>query len=420
MKPILSVSLVALPVALLASVGILVFSNRGVADERKPALADQPAKVFEWFSALDFPDVKHAPFVQFPCSVSFDRRQNPQVVFGNGFVIGENKVSWNILTCRLMLRTVEKKPWTPLIGSTAWNVQSIDFAQFADAALRSYRSGEVHFSSCEGFDLSETTTLVILAWACSRRGLDKQAVQLFDRASHAMGNNEHHADQLRRHVAIELARQDFESALVELRLGTGRDKVLSDLKTLAKRYPGIDVTFKATEMIAIFKKMVNEDDEHEKRAKQSELNAHRSRQEQIAELIFQLRNQRADGPGSKQDDEIHLFSTSPVTNDNPAGLLAIIGDDAVPQLIQTLMDDRLSRVIDFRLSGNDNGERPHVLTVGDCAKLISEEIAGRSFLQERRHHYSSESPSRMAAVKKEVEAWYAQQQRDHQKSKIGR
>ena len=205
MKPILSVSLVAVPVALVASVGILVCSNRGVADERKPTLADQRARVFEWFSALDFPDVKHAPFVQFPCSVSSDRRGNPQVVFGNGFLIGENKDSWSILTCGLKVRTVEKKPWFPLIESKAWNVQSIDFAQFADAALRSYRPGEAHFSSCDGFDLSENTRLVIMAWACWRRGLDKQAVQLFDRASNAMGNNALHADQLRRDVAIELA-----------------------------------------------------------------------------------------------------------------------------------------------------------------------------------------------------------------------
>ena len=86
------------------------------------------------------------------------------------------------------------------------------------------------------------------------------------------------------------------------------------------------------------------------------MNAQHSRHEQIAELIFQLRNQRDHGPGSPHDDEIDFFSTWPVEDDNPAGRLAIFGDDAVPQLIQALMDARFSRAIDFRLSGNDKGK----------------------------------------------------------------
>src|SRR4029077_20857770 len=99
------------------------------------------------------------------------------------------------------------------------------------------------------------------------------------------------------------------------------------------------------------------------------------KEEQVAELIFQLRDQNGHPfmqPGSC--DIFDRFGGS--KKDTAAHKLVKIGYDAVPQLIEHLDDQRFTRSVGFHRNFYFSH---HVLRVSDCALEILEEIAAQHF-----------------------------------------
>ena len=125
------------------------------------------------------------------------------------------------------------------------------------------------------------------------------------------------------------------------------------------------------------------------------------KKEQIAELIFQLRDQNgyqmwSDGPSCD------VFVTRDGSKDSPAHRLVEIGYDAVPQLIDALSDPRPSRSFG---AGRSYSFPEYVLTVGDCANQILSRIAGRSFYQPGDNRMAHDGATQQ--VEKEARQWYA-------------
>jgi hypothetical protein len=119
------------------------------------------------------------------------------------------------------------------------------------------------------------------------------------------------------------------------------------------------------QFLRILERMVAED---EKRSENPPKPFHKmTRREQTAELIEQLRDQ--------QGEFSRLFWRDRAIDvaDSPAQLLARVGEEAVPQLIESLHDDRFTRVL---IGEKEDGE---LLRIGDCSLLILEQIAARPF-----------------------------------------
>jgi hypothetical protein len=119
------------------------------------------------------------------------------------------------------------------------------------------------------------------------------------------------------------------------------------------------------QFLRILERMVAED---EKRAKNPPKPFEKmTRREKTAELIEQLRDQRGQFSGWFWRDRVCDTANS------PAKLLSELGEEAVPQLIDSLHNDRFTRTS----IGGEND--PELLRIGDCALLILERIAVREF-----------------------------------------
>jgi hypothetical protein len=122
-----------------------------------------------------------------------------------------------------------------------------------------------------------------------------------------------------------------------------------------------------------------------------------SLEQQVSELIFQLRDQT--GWQSMNPGRCSVFHDPHGSTNTPAHQLARLGYAAVPQLIAALDDSTPSRA-----SGWWKG---NILTIGDCAEQILEGIAGRDFLDNQLSGYMSDT-NQLAATRKAVESWWAE------------
>jgi hypothetical protein len=100
----------------LAVIGVCVASAQ-VALAKLPEPAADRVRLFEWFSTLGFPDVKNARFVRYPHG--FDGKPL-KVEFEHGFLIGESKDEWTVLTCDIELEQVTKRPPWPANLPAGW------------------------------------------------------------------------------------------------------------------------------------------------------------------------------------------------------------------------------------------------------------------------------------------------------------
>lgn len=147
----------------------------------------------------------------------------------------------------------------------------------------------------------------------------------------------------------------------------------------------------------MLRQMIVEDNTH---TKQAQSFAEMTQEEQIAELIFQLRDQNGRQWG--QPGTCDIFS-DPRGENSPAEQLVQIGYPAVPQLIEALEDPRFTRSVGF---WRDFVFSHHVLRVGDAALAILERIADRSFYQHTYTNAQMTKDEETAAVKAAVEAWW--------------
>jgi hypothetical protein len=408
-------------IAVIAACVLLCSGTDSLAQHPSASPAER-LEAFQWFSGLGLPDIKDARFVRL-------RADGSQ----HGFLVRETKEARTVLTLGLMTQTIEKAR-----GSNNNKNKSCvpeDFALFVKTVPRNPREVNRPLGDEFEYGASKPRKLFVIAWMCWRRGLEQPAVEWFDRAveslteaprKNAPQKNEKLANEepatsspiqrLRWLVASELAREELDRVQSDIRNPrVGRADVLQRLIRLDGRYPGVPAAARAKTMAIALKRMVGEDREHAQREKQDPPFARRSRQSQIADLIFQLREQG--GQSWWLHDSIDIFSgdhrrghESP----NAAKRLVEIGYDAVPKLIGALSDDGVTRAVDFSFRSDDFGEHysfSYVLTVGDCALRILERMSGQSFWQQS-HEYMSESPAGLVAVKRKIDAWNLALQRD--------
>jgi beta-lactamase regulating signal transducer with metallopeptidase domain len=179
--------------------------------------------------------------------------------------------------------------------------------------------------------------------------------------------------------------------------GTSRDQLLSELQAYLTDYPDSQYRARAADMAAELIKMREEARIHDTtpRPPWDQLAV----DQQVSELIYRLRDQNGRQMGSYS---FNLYWTRDGSTNTPAHLLRRIGYPAVPQLIAAIGDPTLSRTVgyyrQFVFSHN-------VLTVGDCAVDILNDIAGKRFCV----GYLSRDTNTTAVekVRQDVKAWWS-------------
>jgi hypothetical protein len=390
-----------------------IVMNADASLAKPPEPAAERVRLFEWFSTLGFPDVKNARFVRYPHG--FDGKPL-KVHFEHGFLLGESKDAWTVLTLDLRQKQVTKKPVYPPNRPAGWACHGEDLRAFATATLAKEAKPESDKDEDFGYwRHSKTTRLFLLGWACWRQGLDEPSARLFqlvtDLRDRKLGLSPGIAT-LKRRIAADVAHEEFTEAQFDLsRDECPREKVLARLESIPKKFPGLETVSWAQEMARVLRPMVQEDRVHAERERLQKPFTARSRKEQIAELIFQLREQH--GKSFSLHDRVDIFAGFRSRGESPAQRLFKIGYDAVPQLIDALSDERFSRTLDFKIDLNEPrlSFRYHVLTVGDCALQILERLARRQFFKDSKSHLS-QRPRLIAAVKEHALRWKAEFDRE--------
>ncbi len=178
-----------------------------------------------------------------------------------------------------------------------------------------------------------------------------------------------------------------------------RSRLLKQFEHIVKHYPDSEHHKAAKEHADLLAQMIKEDADHEKRAAKPFNKL--SKKDQVAELIFQLRDQN--GHQFYQPGACDIFDTPSGKEDSPAHKLVNIGYDAVPQLIEHLDNQRLTRSVGYHRNFYFSH---HVLRVNDCALVILERIAGRTFWRASSTFSYMSKDKQADETKKKVQQWY--------------
>jgi hypothetical protein len=182
-----------------------------------------------------------------------------------------------------------------------------------------------------------------------------------------------------------------------------RAELLKRFERLTKNFPKSSHYARAIETAALLKEMIKEDEDHEAHRKKGKPFDQLSMKEQVAELIFQLRDQN--GHQFMQPGHCDIFDRFGGKDDTAAHKLVKIGYDAVPQLIEHLDDERFTRSVGFHRNFYFSH---YVLRVNDCTLAILEEIAGVSFWRSTSTFSYMSMDRKSAEAKKQAQAWYAE------------
>lgn len=385
------------------------------AAESKPTNLSTPEErraAFEWFSGLDYPNVKEVPFVRVATGSWYqhDSAKPPQNRYEYGFLLENSGDRFRVLELDFRENTYKKKENVPEHQRVGYEI--LDFAPFARERVAELeemekRGGKRKEWRWHGTKFVMYQKAFVFAWACWQRGEEEAATKIYDQAvrmkpqwTYDFRKPDAPEPTLQQEIAARISGDEWTLSIIAFGdQSVSRERLHARFTRLVKNFPSrakhVDTT------IAMLEQMLKEDEEHATSKNTTKPFADLSNEEQIAELIFQLREQ----PGSSGPFGGGFISTGG-GKDTPADRLIEIGHDAVPQLIETLQDQRFSRAVGYY---DKYGRLPYVMTVGECAYQTLEKIAGRSFgYYESRYEHISDEKRR--AIKERIEDWYAQTQ----------
>jgi hypothetical protein len=353
-------------------------------EPRPPSTPQERSKVFQWFTDLGYRDVKDLKFVRVATGRSYSS-------FVGGFLLWEKGESFTVLTIDLEERQYQKTP-VDTEPSEKIDFEIRNLKDEAAACLKTLRSPTPQDRDqlwlLDSLHMFWRTQTFILAWACHRNELDDLAADLFDHAAKMgpgfwLNSLPPAKEPLQETVAADLARNEMRKAVDAFGDTTiTRTQLLKRFERIHKEFPASEYGQDAKAYADTLTKMIKEDADLDKAAMPFD---RLSKEEQIAELIFQLRNQSA--------GNTHALGWRDIFNtpaDSPANRLVKIGYDAVPQLIEHFNDDRFVRWVNY----SRHGGLGLVQRVHDCTVTILEHLASRHFRTEAFHFNGKISPDR--------------------------
>jgi hypothetical protein len=409
---------------LVAGAGLALWTRLGRADRPRPETpvvpGERQAKDFAWFGALGFPDVRGCPFVrvatgewsQFP-------GKPPTNSYVHGFLLGRKGDDFTVLTVSLQTEVFHKTPpGTPAHQRVGY--ESLDLGEEAAALVRSGDT-DPYDDQRGGWPprrnrLDSRARLFVLAWACWRNELSGPAAGLHALADRSPRGGEPDVGVADARTLRQLVASDLANALMGAaedclsNLAVPRKVLVERFEHISRDFPESEHAAAARENACILRRMVCEDAAHAHRPNARTPFDRLGKKEQIALLIFRLRDQTGQQwswPGS-----CDIFRDLEGKEDTPAHYLAKIGYGAVPQLIEALSDERFTRAAEDR---GKWGETHYLLRVGDCAARVLSHIAALRFDSRGSTLAERNRSGETAGLQADVRAWYAELRRKGEK-----
>jgi len=377
--------------------------------------SDESRADFEWFSGLGYPEVKDAKWAQIWTGFAWREGNGPvHVDTTYGFVIEDEKDHFRVLmpdlTRRYFKRTEKARSESTWVG-----YEERPFLEMAREILRRAQDLKNLESRRFGRVLDQRATTFFTAHTCWKRGETALAGELYEAAKRLPivvsfdGEQPDPKSTMRQLLEIQLGRAAIWTATLQFgdnyEDGEGaplrpRTELLDTFRRIVKNYPASPYQASAKQTVATLEMMVREDAGHP--VISADALAKLPEDQQVAEWVFRLRDQNGhhyDDPGS-----CNIFTDSTAGKDvSPAHQLVRIGYKAVPQLIDALGDERLTRSVECHRSFTFSHR---VLTIGDCAMLILQRITGEPFYQWKRADKMSHEEE--TAAKQELpKQWWA-------------
>ncbi|MEM7698266.1 MAG: hypothetical protein AAF236_07680 [Verrucomicrobiota bacterium] len=342
--------------------GLLLFSSE--------KFVQAETEIFEWLDSLDIAVPVDAPFAKIDFGYwtdddgnRLDRNQD------FGFIVADSPSAFTVLGLDLKNGTHSTEQSTEL-GFANWvpaSWEKADLAAFANSKVATdtritledigYTLGPAH---------EIATQRVLLSWICKRRGLAEVSDLLLEETT--LDPTEKFAairgDIAKVHLWQTILRfNDPEIPLTALE---------ADLRIGVRISKGTEFAERSEDTLRVLQSMIAEVEERPLLTV-VEI-ASLPREKQIAEWIRHLCNQN--GYQMFEPGGCSIFMTRDRSKDTAAHRLLEYGYDAVPQLIEILDDERLTRSIGQHRSFYFSHR---VLRFRDCAQQIIRRVSGESF-----------------------------------------
>jgi hypothetical protein len=367
--------------------------------------AEEIAATAAWFDSLDLlPDLRDKPYIEISYGKTWVRDAMVERSRERGFLLAENGKTY-ALFCdgvdeyrgftrdgwRIGVKEFRKEGPDPTEINQR-SVRRLDLAAVVDETIAEAQNPEPRAETWKkpfGRNASDRTAVFILARCCSRQGradlAKKLDAALLDLAAKPTNNSTATNAPFRNFVEKDIAHSLMWRAVVEIGKPTvSRLELLAQFERIARDFPASEHHGKAAEYAATLRTMIAEDEAHSAAAKPW---AHMSREEQMHEWIFRLRDQHGEQMGEPGGVELLELMVPPGGEPSPGWHLLQLGYAAVPALIEALDDHRLTRSVQCGRSFYFSHEP---LTVSDCAQAILSRISGRNFRAFRQESHRAE------------------------------
>jgi hypothetical protein len=169
----------------------------GVGEKDRPLVAKERREAFAWMTTLGYPEIKDLKFVLVATGDWLQHGSKaPENRIQYGFLLEEKRNSFRVLSLDLEVQKFEKTPPnTPAHQQVDFGVLDLGkeaavlLENLGEAANKEKKPGK-RMGIIFGPNLSERTEVFLLAWACSRRGLDEMGASPLKSASNLRRSGE--------------------------------------------------------------------------------------------------------------------------------------------------------------------------------------------------------------------------------------
>jgi hypothetical protein len=391
-------------------------------------------EILDWFNALGFPDLSSAKLVRVATGTAGSSGGRPlEKQFFPAFLLKTHGRSFTVFLLDLRTETFEQSlPGTEELGRVGYEI--IDLKAAVEKYLQTRaKPKEGEDSLFVGHEFWGGIDSLVVARACRQQGHGELARALLEESRKDFGRRfgGEEAKSFRQQLIDAVAQALLQRAVFGFAdQDISRKDLLARFELIIDHCPESEnkgdvrplnvccwSLGRHTEPSRYYRDrlraMVKEDEELSRRPKKAE--SEMSRRELIADLIQQLRDQRGQQwswPGRCEIFNPQFPDRTRGVEGMAADRLATIGLEAVPQLIDALDDKRFSRVVE------SHHDSVYMLRVSDCARLVIERLAGRTFADRSAPEEPDERDRWAVESKKRVVAWWAEFQRKGEKQML--
>ncbi|QDT25609.1 hypothetical protein Enr10x_09060 [Gimesia panareensis] len=340
------------------------------------SLSAHSRALFEWFDTLDVPNLDDRKYLRIYLGTyrsTWDVKEKPHYAYA--FLLDSTDTEKLVFTFGMSTESFTRDEYNMLSGEP-YRYQEFDLRVDVIERLEELRAlnrQEVHHK-LEADRTDEPVALFILARGCFGNGFKQQAEDLISylaelpdlRTGKPVG-----LVGIKNLLSEDMASSDLAATLQAFSEPTmSRERLRQRFLEITTRYPQSTSAIQARESAAILTRMIVEDNAHAQ-ATIKPL-AQMTPREQVAELIYQLRDQKAENGIRVGPWNGGIYSFNQVLyKGSPATQLVNLGDVALEQLIDAVDDDSFTRC----------GSSHRVFRVGECCQKIIDRIqpTGRMF-----------------------------------------